>query len=47
MNDAKQEIVEALRILSALAVSGEAVEVIAAVRSKMKKAIKLLEVDDG
>lgn len=47
MNDAKQEIVEALRILSALAVSGDAVEVIAAVRSKMKKAIKLLEVDDG
>lgn len=47
MNDAKQEIVEALRILSALAVSGDAVEVIAAVRSKIKKAIKLLEVDDG
>lgn len=48
MNEAKTDIADALKILSVLAVSGDAVDIIAAVRSKLKHAQKLLEeVDDG
>lgn len=43
MEDVKKEVNEALQILSALAVSGDAVDLMAAVRAKLKKALKLME----
>ena len=43
MDEIKSETTEALRILSMLAVSGDAVDLMAAVRAKLKKALKLME----
>ena len=42
-NEVKKEVVSALNILSALAVTGDAVDLMAAARQKLKRAIKLLE----
>lgn len=47
MNDVKAEVESALAILSTLSVSGDAVDVMAAVRAKLKRAIKALESEDS
>mgnify|MGYP006971974885 CR=1 FL=1 len=43
MEQAKKEVTDALAILSTLAVSGDVVDVMAAVRTKLKRAISLME----
>lgn len=43
MEQAKKEVIDALAILSTLAVSGDVVDVMAAVRAKLKRAISLME----
>lgn len=43
MEQAKKEVIDALTILSTLAVSGDVVDVMAAVRAKLKRAISLME----
>ena len=43
MEQAKKEVTDALVILSTLAVSGDVVDVMAAVRAKLKRAISLME----
>lgn len=49
MNNVKAEIQGAIAILSTLSVSGDAVDVMAAARAKLKRALKELEseVKDG
>lgn len=42
MSDIKKEVSEALAILSTLSVSGDAVDIMAAVRQKLKRALKML-----
>lgn len=46
-NEVKKEVVSALNILSALAVTGDAVDLMAASKQKLKRAIKLLEEGDA
>ncbi len=43
MNKAKKEITEALRILSALSVNGDAVDLMAAAKAHLREALKLAE----
>ena len=43
MEQVKKEVTDALAILSTLAVSGDVVDVMAAVRAKLKRAISLIE----
>lgn len=43
MSDIKKEVAEALVILSTLSVSGDAVDIMAAVRQKLKRALKMLD----
>lgn len=43
MEQVKKEVTDALAILSTLAVSGDVVDVMAAVRAKLKRAISLME----
>lgn len=43
MEQAKKEVIDALAILSTLAVSGDVVDIMAAVRAKLKQAISLME----
>ncbi len=43
MERVKKEVTDALAILSTLAVSGDVVDVMAAVRAKLKRAISLME----
>ena len=43
MEQAKKEVTDALAILSTLAVSGDVVDIMAAVRAKLKRAISLME----
>lgn len=43
MEQAKKEIDEAFAILSAVTVSGDAIDIVASVRSKLRKASKLLK----
>lgn len=43
MSDIKKEVSEALAILSTLSVSGDAVDIMAAVRQKLKRALKMLD----
>ena len=50
MKELMEEIDSAYKILSSLQVSGDAIDVIAAVRSKLRKAYKMaeaMEVKDG
>ena len=43
MNKAKKEITEALRILSALSVNGDAVDLMAAAKAHLREALKLAD----
>ena len=43
MERVKKEVTDALAILSTLAVSGDVVDIMAAVRAKLKRAISLME----
>lgn len=43
MNEVKKDVQEALAILSALSVSGDAIDIMAAVRQKLKRAIKAMD----
>lgn len=47
MNDIQKELNDAYRMLSIIQVSGEAVDVMAAVRSKLKAAYKLADDNKG
>lgn len=46
MDEVKKEVTEALAVLSAIYVNGDAVDIVAAVRSKLKRAISLMEKGD-
>lgn len=46
MNNVKSEIEVAIAMLSTLSVSGDAVDVMAAARAKLKRALKELESED-
>ena len=47
MEQAKKEVTEALAILSTLAVSGDVVDVMAAVRAMLKRAITLMDKEES
>lgn len=43
MNEVKKDVQEALAILSTLSVSGDVIDIMAAVRQKLKRAIKAMD----